>query len=213
MEPARATSEPDRPASLVRARRLELFTIGWNVVEGVVAITAAVLAGSVALLGFGIDSFVESASAGVLLWRITAERRATDPCQVEALERRALRLVGLSFFALAAWVAFDSTVALASAERPAASPLGIGLLVVSIAIMWWLAGAKRSAARALGSAALAADAAQTRACWHLSAVALTGLALNAALGWWWADPAAALGIALLLLREGREAWNGDTCCG
>lgn len=205
-------SDSDRPSSLVRARRLEIFTISWNLVEGVIAIAAAVISGSVALFGFGIDSFVESASAGILLWRIAAERRAMDTCEVEALERRALRLVGASFFALAAWVTFDASVALANAEEPAASPVGIGLLVLSIAVMWFLAAAKRSAARSLGSAALAADAAQTRACWHLSFVALAGLALNAALGWWWADPVAALGIALLLVKEGREAWRGETCC-
>lgn len=203
----------DRAALLRRALHLEYFTVGWNVVEGLVAISAAVAAGSVALLGFGIDSFVESASGGVLIWRLRAERSGMDHCAVEALDRRAHRLVAASLFLLAAYVAGDAAHALWTGERPAVSTVGIALTLVSIAVMRWLAAAKRDAARALGSRALESDAFQTTACWWLSIAALSGMGLNAALGWWWADPAAAVVMAGLIAREGRSAWRGEDCCG
>jgi divalent metal cation (Fe/Co/Zn/Cd) transporter len=198
---------------VTRALRLEYFTVGWNVVEGVVAVTAALLAGSVALLGFGIDSFVECASALVMIWRLRAEQnqRLSDE-RLDAIEHRARRLVAASLFLLAAYVTFDGAVTLFTGDEPAFSPVGVALLALSIAVMLWLARAKRKLARELGSSALEADAFQTTACWWLSVAALIGVGLNGLLGWWWADPVAALVIALLVAREGWGAWNGDACC-
>jgi divalent metal cation (Fe/Co/Zn/Cd) transporter len=208
-----ATVDMDRTRLLGRALRLELFTVGWNLVEGVVAVLAALLTGSVALLGFGMDSFVESASAGVLIWRLRAERaQSRTPREIEALDERAQRLVGASLFLLAGYVAIDALQALANGERPAASMVGIVVTTISIGVMWWLAREKRSAARRLGSRALEADSFQTTAFWWLSIVVLAGLGLNALFGWWWADPVAALGIVHFLVREGRDAWNADRCC-
>ena len=198
-----------RDGFLRRGLQLEYFTVSWNIVEGVVAITAAVVAGSVALLGFGVDSLVESVSGGVLIWRLRAERNGDENDEaVERIERRAERLVAVSFFGLAAYVAIEAVRSLVARSEPEASPVGMVLLVVSIGVMVWLARAKRHTATALGSRALHADAAQTLACWRLSVIALAGVGLNALLGWWWADPVAALGIAVLLLLEGREAWRG-----
>ncbi len=202
-----------REDSLRTALRLEYLTIGWNVVEGVVAVWAALAAGSVALLGFGIDSFVESASGAVLVWRLLAEARGgLGEAAIETIEHRARRWVGVSLFALAAWIAFDAVSSLWKGERPEVSIVGIVLTAVSIVVMHWLARAKRRAATELGSQALRADAFQTTACVYLSIAALAGISLNAALGWWWADPVAALVIAALVLREGREAWEGRDCC-
>lgn len=200
-------------ASLVRkALGLEYLTVGWNVVEGVVAVGAALAAGSVALLAFGIDSFVESTSGAVLIWRLLAERRTRDAAAIERIEHRARRLVAVSLFALAAWVAFDAVNALWSGEHPDASIVGIVLTAVSVVVMQWLARAKRRVAQQLGSRALEADSFQTTACVYLSIAALAGVTLNATLGWWWADPVAALGIAVLVIREGKEAWEGRECC-
>lgn len=199
----------DRPALLRRGLHLEYLTVGWNVVEGVIAIAAALAAGSVALLGFGIDSFVESASGSVLIWRLRAEQQGTDAEAIEAIERRAERLVGASLFLLAAFVAFDALRTLVSGDRPEPSGVGIALTAVSLAVMWWLARAKRRTALALGSRALEADAFQTTACWWLSIVVLVGIGLNALFGWWWADPVAAVGMCYFLIREGREAWQGE----
>ena len=200
-----------REASLVHARRLEYLTVGWNVVEGVVAVGAALAAGSVALLGFGIDSFVECASGVVLLWRLGAERRGMDEESIERLDQRAHKLVGASLFLLAAYVAVDAVHALWTQERPEPSVVGMVLTSVSIATMLWLARAKRRAAARLQSRALEADAFQTTACFWLSIIALGGVGLNMAFGWWWADPAAALGMTWFIGREGREAWRGEDC--
>ncbi len=202
-----------RNALLQRGLRLEYLTVGWNVVEGAIGVAAALAAGSVVLLGFGIDSFVESASGAVLLWRLSAERRHRSEEAIERIERRAQRLVGASLFALAAYIALDAGHSLLSGARPAASLTGIVLTSVSLGVMWWLARAKAGVARALGSRALAADAFQTTACFWLSLATLVGVALNAAFSWWWADPTAALAISLLVAREGREAWRGEDCCG
>jgi divalent metal cation (Fe/Co/Zn/Cd) transporter len=191
--------------------RLEYLTVGWNLLEGAIAVVAALAAGSVALLGFGIDSFVECASGSVLIWRLLAERRATDPEAIEALERRAGRLVGASLALLAGYVAIDAARSLWQQDHPAASPVGVTITALSIAVMWWLARAKRRTAAALGSSSLRADAAQTTACWWLSIVVLGGIGLNALAGWWWADPLAALAISGLLVREAAEAWRGDPC--
>jgi divalent metal cation (Fe/Co/Zn/Cd) transporter len=193
-----------------RALELEYLTLGWNVIEGVVAAWAALAAGSIALLAFGLDSLIESVSAGILIWRLKAEREQ-PPEAIEALDRRAHRGVGLSLFVLAAYVAWEAGGALWERERPGVSAVGIAITAVSIAVMIVLARAKRRAAAGLGSRALAADAFQTTACWWLSIITLGGIGLNAALGWWWADPLAALAMVALLVREGREAWRGEDC--
>jgi divalent metal cation (Fe/Co/Zn/Cd) transporter len=203
---------PDRAGHLRRAMRLEVLTVGWNIAEGVIAVTAALAAGSVALLAFGIDSFVESASASIMLWRLLAERRATSEEAIEALEARARKLIAVSLFALAGWVLYDAGSALWKQERPESSVVGIVLTAVSLVVMLWLARAKRRAAAALKSRALQADAFQTTACWWLSLSALVGVGLNTVAGWWWADPAAGLVIVYFLVKEGREAWKGEDAC-
>jgi divalent metal cation (Fe/Co/Zn/Cd) transporter len=201
-----------RARTLSYALRLEYLTVGWNVIEGVVAILAALAAGSVALLAFGIDSFVECASGAVLIWRLRAEKTAKDAAAIERLDQRAHQLVGWSLFALAAWVVFDASRSLYLQERPEPSAVGIVLLVLSIAAMYWLAKAKRRAAAALESRALEADSFQTSACFWLSVVGLAGIGLNTAFGLWWADPVAGFGIALLLVKEGRQGLRGESCC-
>jgi divalent metal cation (Fe/Co/Zn/Cd) transporter len=198
-----------RPDLLRRALRLEYVTVGWNIVEGVVAIGAALAAGSVALLGFGIDSFVESASGSVLIWRLLAERRSTDAERVEEVERRARKLVALSLILLAAYIAWDSVTSLLAGERPEPSLVGIGLALASLAAMWWLARQKRRVATALGSRAMTADAFQTDACFWLSLFLLVGIGANAMYGFWWADPLAALGMTVFIGREAIEAWRGE----
>ena len=210
-EAVREPATLERRELLRRALGLEILTVGWNIAEGLIAVAAAVAAGSVALLGFGVDSFVESASGGILLWRLRAEKGMRDARAIERLDRRAHQLVGVSLFLLAAYVAVDAGLALWHRERPEASPVGIALTLISLGVMVWLARAKRRAAVGLGSRALEADAFQTTACWWLSLITLAGLALNAAFGWWWADPAAALGMTVFLVREGSEAWRGDDC--
>jgi cation diffusion facilitator family transporter len=203
------TASP-RAALLRRGLRLEYLTVGWNIVEGVIAVGAGLAAGSIALIGFGVDSFVETISGAVLIWRLSAEARGNlDEEAVERVEHRAEQLVGVAFLILAAYVGFEASRSLLNNEEPAASPIGIALTALSIAMMLWLARAKRRTGIDLGSRALIADAQQTYACWYLSVVTLAGLALNAAFGWWWADPVAALGIVVLLVREGIEALRGD----
>jgi divalent metal cation (Fe/Co/Zn/Cd) transporter len=202
-----------RRALLRRAVLLAWFTVGWNLVEGLVAIAAALVAGSQALLGFGLDSAVESLSGAVVLWRLYAERR--DPGRAEAVEHRALRLIGVTFLVLAAVIAFESIRSLVNHEKPDASAVGIALTALSIVVMRWLARAKRQVGSAMGSKAIEADSSQTTACVYLSVVVLVGLALNAAFEWWWADPLAALGVVAFLVSEGREAItaeHADHCC-
>ncbi len=204
------TATLSRPALLRRGLLLEYLTVGWNIVEGIVAIAAGVLAGSPALIGFGADSFVESISGAVLVWRLRSEIGGElDEEAVERVEHRALRLVGVAFLVLAAYVVFESLRTLWIGEEPDASPVGIVLTSVSIVVMLWLARAKRRTGEALGSRALVADSQQTYACWYLSVAALAGLVLNAVFGLWWADPVAALVIAAFLVHEGREALAGD----
>jgi divalent metal cation (Fe/Co/Zn/Cd) transporter len=203
----------ERRTLLRRAVFLAWFTVGWNVLEGIVAITAALVAGSSALLGFGLDSGVESLSASVVLWRLYAEGR--DPERAEVVEQRALRLIGVTFVVLAAFVAVESIRSLASGEEPDPSIVGIILTAVSVVVMQWLARTKRHVGIAMGSKAVEADSAQTSACVYLSMVVLVGLVLNATLGWWWADPLAALGVVAFLIHEGREALtadHADDCC-
>jgi divalent metal cation (Fe/Co/Zn/Cd) transporter len=206
-----AIASPDRPALLRRGLRLEYLTVGWNVVEGLLAIAAALAAGSVALLGFGLDSFVETASGAIIVWRLLAEQRATDHERIEAIEHRAQRLVAASLVGLAVFIVYDAVSTLVTGEQPAASPLGVLIAALSLGVMWWLARAKRRTAIALGSRAMQADAFQTTACWWLSLAVLVGVGLNTAFGLWWADPAAALIIPVFLLREAREAWEGEDC--
>jgi divalent metal cation (Fe/Co/Zn/Cd) transporter len=180
-------------------------SVAYNVVEAVIAIAAGVVAGSVALVGFGLDSVVEVSSGLVILWQF----RHPLP---ESRERTALRLMALSFFGLAAYVATESVRALATGSEPDASPVGIGLATASLVVMPFLSWAQRRTGRALGSSAVVADSTQTLLCTYLSAVLLVGLVLNATLGWSWADPLAGLVIAAVAVREGREAWRGKGCC-
>ena len=202
------TDVAERRAGIGRGIQLEWFTVGWNVLEGIVAIGSGAFAGSVALVGFGIDSGLESASGGVLLWRLHAERNGRD---AEAVERRALKLVGASFLLLAAYVAFGAARTLLLRERPERSVVGIALATLSLIVMPLLARAKRRAAAKLSSRALHADSRQTSICAYLSAILLGGLLLNALLGWWWADPVAALAMVPIIVNEGREALRGEAC--
>ena len=200
-----------RPRLLHRALHLEYLTVGWNIIEGFVALAAASASGSVALLGFGIDSFVESASGSIMIWRLTAERDADEDDQerIEQVERRARQLVAASLVLLAAYVAWDSITSLLAAERPQPSLPGILLAVASLSVMWWLARAKRLVGTALGSRAMTADAFQTDACFWLSLFLLVGIGTNALFDLWWADPLAALGMTVFIAREAVEAWRGD----
>ncbi len=201
-----------RSAAVARALSLEYLTVGWNIVEGVVAVAAAQGAQSIALLGFGIDSFVECLSGGILIWRLLAERTTTDHCTIERLDRRAHRLVAVSLFVLGAYVALDAAWSLWMRERPRSSTVGLAVTTLSLVVMRWLAHAKRRAAVDIRSRALASDAVQTTACWWLSLTTALGLGLNASLGWWWADPVAAFGVAFFVGKEGRDAWKGEDCC-
>ncbi len=194
-----------RKADTHSARRLEWFTLGWNATEAAVAITAGVFAGSIALVCFGADSVIESLSSLVLLWRLQSHE--VD----EQRERLALRLVGVCFFILAAYVAYDAAHSLIRHEPPHTSFVGIALSVVSLIVMPLLARAKRRVAARLDSAALAADSRQTDLCAYLSAILLGGLALNAAFGWWWTDPVAALIMVPIIIREGTQALRGELC--
>jgi divalent metal cation (Fe/Co/Zn/Cd) transporter len=198
-----------RPALLRRALRLEYLTVGWNIVEGIVAIAAAIASGSVALLGFGIDSFVESASGSVMIWRLHAERRTDDEERIEHVERIAQKLVAGSLVLLAVYIAWDSITSLLANERPEPSVVGIVLAILSLSVMWWLARQKRQVGTALGSRAMTADAFQTDACFWLSLFLLIGIGANALFGLWWADPLAALGMTTFIGREALEAWRGD----
>ena len=199
---------PERRAQLARrAQLLAAASVAYNVLEAAIAITAGVVAGSIALIGFGLDSIVEVSSGLIILWQF----RHRLP---ESRERRALRLMALSFFALAAYVAAESVRALASGREPDASPVGIALAAASLMVMPFLSWAQRRTGRSLGSHAVVADSTQTLLCTYLSAVLLTGLVLNATLGWAWADPIAGLVIAAVAVREGMEAWRGEGCaCG
>jgi divalent metal cation (Fe/Co/Zn/Cd) transporter len=195
-----------------RGRRLEWLTLLWNLAEGGIAVAAALAAGSVVVLGFGIDSFVECASSLVLLWRLYAERKAVEPERIEQLDRRAHRLVGASLFALAAFIALDGGRALWLRERPDVTIAGLVLSAVSLPVMLWLARAKRHVAAAIESRALRADAFQTTACMWLSIITLIGAGANAGFGWWWADPVAAIAMTYFLVSEGLEAWRGEDSC-
>ena len=189
-----------------RAQLLAGASVAYNVVEAVVAVAAGIAAGSVALIGFGLDSVVEVSSGLIVLWQF----RHRLP---QSRERRALRLMALSFFALAAYVIVESVRTLLSGGEPDASTVGIGLAIASLVVMPFLSWAQRRTGRALGSGSVVADSMQTLLCTYLSAVLLVGLVLNAALGWGWADPVAGLVIAAIAVKEGVGAWRGQGCCG
>lgn len=187
-------------------RRLEYFTLSWNFAEAAVAIGAGLFAGSIALIGFGFDSLIESLSGSILLWRLQ------DTEGGQKRERAAQRLVGVSFFLLALYVAFEAGKSLLHHDQPEGSVVGIVLSVVSLIVMPLLARAKRRVAESLNSAALAADSRQTDICACLSAILLGGLSLNALFGWWCADPIAALCMLPMIIREGIEALHARSCC-
>jgi divalent metal cation (Fe/Co/Zn/Cd) transporter len=198
--------EPVRRAVLTRRVRLLVSaTIAYNVIEAVVAITAGRVASSAALIGFGLDSVIEVASAAAVAWQFSGR----DP---EARERATLRVIAVSFFALAAYVTVEAVRSLTGAENAAHSTVGIALAALSLAVMPGLSYAQRRAGRELGSVSAVADSKQTLLCTYLSGILLVGLLLNSLFGWSWADPVVALIIAAVAIKEGREAWRGDHCC-
>ncbi|KAB1915615.1 cation transporter [Micromonospora sp. AMSO31t] len=202
-----APAGPAPARRAVLARRLRLLvavTITYNVVEAIVAIGAGTIASSTALIGFGLDSIIEVASAAAVAWQFAG----LDP---EAREKAALRVIALSFFALAAYVTVEAVRALGGAEAEH-STVGLVLAGLSVVVMPVLSAAQRRVGRELGSRSAVADSKQTLLCTYLSAVLLVGLALNSLFGWSWADPIAALAIAVVAVKEGRQAWRGDNCC-
>ncbi|WP_405895959.1 cation transporter [Streptomyces sp. NBC_00104] len=203
-----APSPARRDALAKRIRLLVAATITYNVIEAVVAITAGTIASSSALIGFGLDSVIEVSSAAAVAWQFSAREHAVR----EAREKTALRIIALSFFALAAYVSVDAARALTGTGEAARSIPGIVIAALSLAVMPFLSAAQRKAGRELGSASAVADSKQTLLCTYLSAVLLVGLVLNATLGWSWADPMAALVIAAIAVKEGHDAWQGKGCC-
>jgi divalent metal cation (Fe/Co/Zn/Cd) transporter len=193
-----------------RAIRYEQFTIAYNVLEGIVAVTAGFRAGSIALVGFGFDSAIEVAAASVVLTHLLAELRHRHVD--EAKERRALRFIAVTFFLLAAYVVFEGSRDLWLEERPDTSATGIVLTALSIIVMPWLARQKRLAGEEMGSRLVIADAAETRLCAWLSVSTFLGLVAYALVGWVWIDPAAGFVIAIFAIKEGREAWAGEIAC-
>jgi divalent metal cation (Fe/Co/Zn/Cd) transporter len=194
-----------RDAAIRQGRRLEYFTVGWNLIEAAVALGAGLLASSIALIGFGIDSLIETSSGAILLWRLQEGEEG------EKRERMALKLVGISLLALAAYVAIDATKGLIMREPPEKSLIGIILASISLIVMPLLAWGKRRVATKLNSQALIADSHQTDICAYLSAILLAGLGLNALFGWWWADPLAGLAMVPIIVKEGLEALRGEAC--
>jgi divalent metal cation (Fe/Co/Zn/Cd) transporter len=199
----------ERAADIRRGMNLEYVTVVWNLLEAAVALILGAVAGSIALLGFGLDSLIEVSSGGILLWRLGADH---DEKRREQIERRAVTLVGVSLVLLAVYVAAESSFNLVRREVPERSLLGVGLAIASLIAMPLLARAKRRVASSLGSSALQADSRQTDICACLSAVLLLGLLLNAVVGWWWADPLAGLVMVPLIAYEGAQALRGKTRC-
>lgn len=203
---------PDGPHSgerdrlIARAKALSWLSLAWMTVEGTVAITAALIAGSVALLGFGIDSAIEGLASVIVIWRFTGARRLSDHAEL-----RAQKAVAVSFFLLAPYIAQDAIRALVASDHSSTSWVGIGLSVSSIVVMPLLGRAKQRIGERLGSGATAGEGAQNLLCAYMAAGVLVGLAANAAFGWWWLDPVIAIGIAAIAVREGREAWAGEGC--
>jgi len=199
----------EREALAQRGKRLEYFTIGWNSLEGLIAVTAGAVAGSISLVGFGVDSFIEVTSGSALLWRMSLD---ADVHRREQIERRTLRIVGTCFLALAAYVAYEAGMDLIGQKAPAHSLPGILLACVSLVVMPILSRAKRRVGTAMHSAAMHADAKQTEFCTYLSAILLGGLLLNSVWGLWWADPVAALVMVPIIAKEGIDGLRGDPCC-
>jgi divalent metal cation (Fe/Co/Zn/Cd) transporter len=208
-----AALQLDRDVAVRHARVLNRVALSYNVIEAVVALAAGLAASSISLIGFGLDSVVEVSAALVVTWRLAAERRGG--CTQEA-DRRATRAIAVTFLVLAGYVGADAISRLANGERPDSTTVGIVLTAVSLVVMPFLARAKRRVAPVLGSRAQQAEADQTRLCAYMSGVVLVGLVANTALGWWWADPLAAIGIASLALVEAIRTWRAesldDTCC-
>jgi divalent metal cation (Fe/Co/Zn/Cd) transporter len=200
--------ESARAANVRRGRLLEYLTIGWNSLEAIISIIAGLIAGSIALVSFGLDSLIEVSSGAALLWRLHLDA----PEQRERTERIALKIVGVSFLLLTAYVTFDSVKSLVRRETPESSYIGIGVAALSLVVMPLLAQAKRRVAAEISSRALKADSRQTDICAYLSAILLAGLILNALFGLWWADPVAALVMVPIIAKEGVEALRGETCC-
>jgi divalent metal cation (Fe/Co/Zn/Cd) transporter len=199
----------DRASAVRRGKRLEYATVAYNSVEGLIGIGAGLVAGSIALVGFGFDSVIEVTSGAVLLWRLRAD---VDPARREHVEAVSVRIVASCFFVLALYIAYDSVRMLLLRKSPERSLPGIVLAIASLVVMPILARAKRRVARMIASNALAADARQTELCMYLSAILLGGLVLNATFGWWWADPAAGLLMIPIVLREGLNGLKGRSCC-
>ena len=203
--PGRRWAQIAGPLLSRRVRLLVAATISYNIIEAIVAISAGAVASSTALIGFGLDSVIEVASAAAVAWQFSGK----DP---EARERTALKIIAVSFFALAAYITVESARSLLGADAAEHSTVGIVLAAVSLLVMPVLSYAQRRAGRELGSASAVADSKQTLLCTYLSGVLLVGLLLNSVLGWSWADPIVALVIAAVAVREGREAWRGEHCC-
>ena len=199
----------DRVQLVKRGRRLEYFTILWNSLEAVAALISGLIAGSVALVSFGLDSFIEVASGAALLWRLQQD---TDLVRREKAERLTLRIVGFCFLLLSAYVAYESLSALVTRQSAEKSPVGIAIAVASLVAMPLLSRAKRRISVGIGSAAMAADARQTDFCAYLSGILLGGLLLNALFGFWWADPAAGLIMVPVIVKEGIAGLQGKSCC-
>jgi divalent metal cation (Fe/Co/Zn/Cd) transporter len=201
---APSATTPHRTRLVRRARTLAWLGVGWHAIEAGVAIGAGVLAGSVALTGFGADSLIEALAGLVVLWRLASSNARA--------EQRAQQIVAVSFYAIAGYIALEAIRSLAGADQPAASWIGIGLALVTLTTMPPLAAAKAHVAEALESSATKSESRQAMLCAYLSAGLLVGLGLNALLGWWWADPATALAIAAAAVNEGRHAGRGEACC-
>jgi len=199
----------DRASLVRRGRMLEYFTITYNSLEGLIAVVAGLMAGSIALLGFGFDSLIEVTSGAALVWRLHSD---ADESRRERVEAITLRIVGVCFLLLAAYVSYDSIKSLIWREHPRESIPGIVLAIASLIVMPLLVRAKRKVARGINSAALMADSKQTQLCTYLSAILVGGLLLNALLGWWWADPVAALIMVPIIVKEGIEGLRGESCC-
>jgi divalent metal cation (Fe/Co/Zn/Cd) transporter len=198
---------PDRDRLVSRARMLAWAGIAWHVAEAAIAIGAGVAAGSVALIGFGADSLIETVAGLIVVWRFAAARLNS-----EAAELRAQRLIAASFILLAGYVGIEATRSLIEGDHPSASWVGLGLAAVTLVAMPLLAGGKSRVGNELHSSATVSESRQTMICAYLSAGLLVGLSANAILGWWWADPLTALGIAGVALYEARESWRGNACC-
>ena len=205
-DPRQGDHPRERDRLIRRAKALSWLSLAWMTVEGVVAITAALIAGSVALLGFGIDSAIEGLASVIVIWRFTGARRLSDHA-----EERAQKAVAVSFFLLAPYIAQDAIRALVAGDHPTTSWVGIGLSVSSIVVMPTLGRAKQGVGARLGSGATAGEGAQNLLCAYMAAGVVVGLGANAAFAWWWLDPVIALVIAAVAVREGREAWSGEGC--